>query len=1109
MYFTTGIYLRDIVRKYHLRSEEALLELAKKCLMQHQDGTLWGFRALLPGVTVIDHPSQSALEAPVPLEAHQVNLDNTTSFSEPAISLSASSEQLPTLVDEAVTRDDEDDTETAKREAVRLPQLSQAFKMDVPETPLAVKLLIDEEQEREAELAFGEQPTVHLREAVSTEESPTTSELEWPVAEDQLIASEENVTIEPQAVEYLAEPIVAAEPGEQEQPTTRLEDVSLVNELPTLAEQPIGSLKKLSAVQESAIEEQSTVNLEEATASEQSPTVSVEEPMVLAEQHTPLPMDDTKLGASVVTEAGATSMPSEAEEAIAEAERIIEEKKEPRTENGYIPISEVESEKVQVYPHARVTTPLALGTASKTSVSPLVVPFHSDKRPVVILKRTQPRRMVRKRWQRVGRGHAKPKRAMQTISIAILAVVILFVLLPLGAGLTAYGAYNNINGIAHDGINHLLKVKAILNFSKSDPTAVLDVAKLKQAQVEFQSAESDFDQLQQLATRPDVQNAIAQFAPQYGSKLGMVQCLVQVALDVSRMGKELSGVGLIGANIIHGSPLAAGSTRPLISAADMNAIEGAMVHALYYISDIRLQMSHVSIKDLPVSAAQKTQLSSLLPLLPKVEDTIKQAQGLTGLVAWLLGVGHQRRFLVQTMDRGELRPGGGFTGQYGILELQDGRMAPFNLVDVTKLDYGGNGTSAGRPAPPGYSWMNFGNWGLRDSNLSGDFPTTARMTMQLFQDEGGGPVDGDIAFTPALIELVLNVIGPVKVPGYNETITSSNLEERLHYYQQDFTAIAKEKKITGSQDHSVRKAFTSTLGKILLDRVRHLKPTQLLSIAKEAPKDILSHDLEIYFTNPAAEAWLVAHGYSGSLDTFSKQDGFAVTQANISISKATQYVHTTEQDNITLDAQGGASHQLTITLDYKVTGPIYGNPTYADYIRVYAPKTAQFVDGYGFDSGHALCRVKVPTGTPIPGTPAPTSSCSAYDSSFGGARYCPNGNYALGLDGMLDKPWTVDSLGPPTVQTSDLPDRSMWGGLTETPQNCISTITVSWYVPDVVKMIHGQPSYTIIVQKQGGIVPTIELNIDASAIKGLKSLVFNGDIVADKTFTLTVSSRKK
>ncbi|GAC1628853.1 MAG: hypothetical protein NVS4B7_17800 [Ktedonobacteraceae bacterium] len=153
--------------------------------------------------------------------------------------------------------------------------------------------------------------------------------------------------------------------------------------------------------------------------------------------------------------------------------------------------------------------------------------------------------------------------------------------------------------------------------------------------------------------------------------------------------------------------------------------------------------------------------------------------------------------------------------------------------------------------------------------------------------------------------------------------------------------------------------------------------------------------------------------------------------------------------------------------------------------------------------------VKVPTGTPIPGTPAPTSSCSAYDSSFGGARYCPNGNYALGLDGMLDKPWTVDSLGPPTVQTSDLPDRSMWGGLTETPQNCISTITVSWYVPDVVKMIHGQPSYTIIVQKQGGIVPTIELNIDASAIKGLKSLVFNGDIVADKTFTLTVSSRKK
>src|SRR5258708_36736442 len=90
------------------------------------------------------------------------------------------------------------------------------------------------------------------------------------------------------------------------------------------------------------------------------------------------------------------------------------------------------------------------------------------------------------------------------------------------------------------------------------------------------------------------------------------------------------------------------------------------------------------------------------------------------------------------------------------------------------------------------------------------------------------------------------------------------------------------------------------------------------------------------------------------MNTFSSHDGFMVVQANVSISKASQYVHTTYQDNIMLDAQGGATHNLTITLDYQQTGPVYGYDTYADYIRVYAPAGAQLLGGEGVDSGQAL-----------------------------------------------------------------------------------------------------------------------------------------------------------
>src|SRR5260370_42704006 len=98
-------------------------------------------------------------------------------------------------------------------------------------------------------------------------------------------------------------------------------------------------------------------------------------------------------------------------------------------------------------------------------------------------------------------------------------------------------------------------------------------------------------------------------------------------------------------------------------------------------------MSHISVNQLPISSAQKKQLVSLLALLPKVQSRIVQGQGLIGLVSWLIGVGQPRRFLVQTMDNAELRPAGGFTGQFGVLQIQKRRVAPFCLQDVTELEY--------------------------------------------------------------------------------------------------------------------------------------------------------------------------------------------------------------------------------------------------------------------------------------------------------------------------------------------------------------------------------------------------------------------------------------
>src|SRR6266516_1061490 len=1008
-YFTTDLPIEEITLQHHL-SSEILRRLVEQCLMQHEDGTLWGYRALVPGVTVIDHtPAPLSKEGTLPQEQSEAP---TECASEEAL------DGMPCTFDRSSSNEDkdtsiEDDEDTAERPAIKTSSV------DIPLAPIATVSLNGHANHQTKVLE------VEGKDTVVSNEQESIVEVEVPESTD----NDNELAI----VEVEEEQEVVGK-GDLELEEVVVEGDTLANEDGVEVED-LSQLAKIESV--------------EATVED-------------------IDADEEKLDASndvtAITEFTDAPIPDTSRTQVVVRENLI----------------------------------------------PAVLPLYGKGRKRINIKKVaQTRRSMRKRWIQDVQNRRKQRRFRSIVATTVVASLMFVIFLPLGTGLAAYSTYNSIRNVALDGVNHLLTVKNLLPISKSDPTAALDAQKLQQAQTEFSSAESDFVQLQQLVNRSDVQSAIQQFAPQYSSKLDMAQRLVQVGIDVSRMGKEVVGVALLGANIIHGSPLASGTTKPLISVTDISNAEGVMIHAQYFINDIQLQMSQVSLKDLPISDTQKKQLSSVLALMPKAQDLITQGQGLIGIVSWLLGVDHARHFLVQTMDRGELRPGGGFTGLYGLLTIQNGRMAPFSLQDVTELDYAGNGVELGRQAPPQYSsWMKFGYWGLRDANLSGDFPTTAKLAMQVFQEEGGGPVDGNIALTPTVIAHILNVIGPIKVPQYNETITAQNLEDKLHYYQQDFGASRLQRQITGTNNAATRKAFTSLLGHLLLDKVRHEPVKVLVKIMQTAVKDVQSRDLEIFFTNPLAEGWMVQHGDSGGMDTFSKQDGFMGVQSNISISKASQYVHTTEQDNISFDAQGGAYHNLTITLDYKQTGPVYGFDTYADYIRVYAPANAQLQGGSGFDNGRALCVAYSTTnGTGGYGNRCASSTSSFSASSFSSnSRYCPGGNYSLGVrvGGTM---WPVDSLGGPTEVTTDLPGRAMWGGLTLTPKNCTSTITLQWYVPNAVKHISGQPSYSILMQKQGGYIPSVQITVDTSAIPRLKPFNFQGDIIADRLFSL--SSTKK
>jgi len=407
-----------------------------------------------------------------------------------------------------------------------------------------------------------------------------------------------------------------------------------------------------------------------------------------------------------------------------------------------------------------------------------------------------------------------------------------------------------------------------------------------------------------------------------------------------------------------------------------------------------------------------------------------------------------------------------------------------------------NSPTQGLLAPPQYrSWWPFANWGLRDSNLSADFPTSAQIAIDRYKNEVHHSVDGVILFTPFLIEHILEVIGPISVPGYNDTITTRNLEERLHYYQQDSEGLAKQVIYQpGDKNTSSRKRFTALLAQLLMDKVRHAPPDELIAIAQQMLHDLKTKDLQIYMTNPQVEDLLIQDGDAAQMDRSTAHDGLYVVQANVSASKASQFVRTIMHDTVTLDAHGGVTHVLQLRLVYSQAGPVYGYDTYHDYVRVYVPPGSQFLWGDGFDTGQPLCGSWL-------------GDCPQSGVYSGDELLCPLGQYQPGAQAPSIKDedggrWhPLDTVGPPSNRSSDEPGRAMYGGWVIVPKNCTMTVTLSWYVPPL-----SEKNYSLLIQRQAGTFPELDVTVLPPPESCTAGKYFNGVLGEDVSLTLNTAA---
>src|SRR5260221_3387177 len=494
---------------------------------------------------------------------------------------------------------------------------------------------------------------------------------------------------------------------------------------------------------------------------------------------------------------------------------------------------------------------------------------------------------------------------------------------------TYSGNYLRDLSLAQVGMQHLRTAETLLKMLPKNP---FDAQSVSRAQHEFAASLAAFVQVDNdLKSLPGISISI----PVYGARLSAALHVLPIAIEISQAG--ITGCNTLNLIIsrFH-NPLSAQAAG--ITIADVTIIDKDFQQIKATLTLIVNQVNHLQPSDLQLDPLLGKYLATFQRDIPQLQAWLETIERLLPVAPTLLGIGTPANYLIEILDSTELRPGGGFIGNYGIATFSGGRLTAAHITDTYLLDKAYDATGYTIPYPSAYTWFNLAaSWSLRDSNLDADFPTAARYAELNYAREGGSiPVQGVIAITPALIERALEITGPINVPEYHETVTAQNLVDRIHYYQV----------VPGNTDHgdapspdglsTVRKRFTALLAEHFLVRVRQVSSSALPRFLQLMISSLRSKDVQVYLNPSTAENLLQSYHLASSIQS-PGGDSLFVVDANISPSKANSLITNGLNDQVAIDEKGNAIHHTTIRYAWVSKGPAYGSDIYRDYVRVYVP----------------------------------------------------------------------------------------------------------------------------------------------------------------------------
>lgn len=320
-------------------------------------------------------------------------------------------------------------------------------------------------------------------------------------------------------------------------------------------------------------------------------------------------------------------------------------------------------------------------------------------------------------------------------------------------------------------------------------------------------------------------------------------------------------------------------------------------------------------------------VSKLLPIAP---DTKKEIEVVNALVETLTKQDDVTRvFLILLQNSDELRPGGGFLGQYAVIKVKNGEVLSTFVEDANLLDQ--RITAKITPPYPFTRKLQLKKWKFRDSNFSPDFPTNAEKAQYFYRLAGKyDAFDGVIAVNSLTFNRILAITGPIQIPGDSNVYTSEDgaqkLEERVEkaYLGEDVPAELKQN----------RKLIMKKIAAEIIRRA--VTVSNIPRLAEFARDELRNKDVMLFFKDPALQSLVESVHWDGSVTRDWDGDYLMLVDANMGALKTDYYIKRTLE--YTVDFTGEKPVATAVyTYQNNATYGDWRTSDYHTYLRAFVP----------------------------------------------------------------------------------------------------------------------------------------------------------------------------